>query len=198
MSRVKKILVASFVLAVGFGLAWPFRKSADAPSLPAESIVIPPAHTAGESFPPVGQEPERKQVAAQMASTGGSDASAFDLENHPSIAGHPATTEPSQLQTLRTDDTSPVTPELPPSMADARPAYETAPAAEPQPPAWPEEVVHVVQNGDTLEKLADRYLNDEGRAMELFDLNRDQLTNPHLLPIGAELRIPVPRTDEID
>ena len=55
---------------------------------------------------------------------------------------------------------------------------------------WPEDVLHIVRNGDTLESLADRYLDDSGRAMEIFDLNRDQLSNPHLLPIGVELRIP--------
>jgi len=50
--------------------------------------------------------------------------------------------------------------------------------------------MHVVHNGDTLGRLAKRYLGDEGRALEIFDLNRDVLSNPHLLPIGAELRIP--------
>ena len=50
--------------------------------------------------------------------------------------------------------------------------------------------IHVVHNGDTLERLAERYLGDGRRALELFDLNRDVLENPHLLPIGAELRIP--------
>ena len=64
--------------------------------------------------------------------------------------------------------------------------------------AGPEEIVHIVRNGDTLEKLAERYLGDAGRALELFDLNRDQLANPHLLPIGAELRIPIPPRRELD
>ncbi|BBO34978.1 hypothetical protein PLANPX_4590 [Lacipirellula parvula] len=49
---------------------------------------------------------------------------------------------------------------------------------------------HVVHAGDSLESLAKRYLGDEARALELFDLNREVLENPHLLPIGAELAIP--------
>ena len=57
-------------------------------------------------------------------------------------------------------------------------------------PDWPEERTHEIQNGDTLAKLAKYYLGDAGRALEIFDLNRDKLANPHLLPIGAELRIP--------
>ncbi|HMO86713.1 MAG TPA: LysM peptidoglycan-binding domain-containing protein, partial [Lacipirellulaceae bacterium] len=67
-------------------------------------------------------------------------------------------------------------------------------------PLWdPEEddltagpAIHVVHNGDTLERLAERYLGDRARALEIFDLNRDVLENPHLLPIGAELRLPAP------
>jgi nucleoid-associated protein YgaU len=72
-----------------------------------------------------------------------------------------------------------------------RPAYnaviesEAVDAAEP-----PQPRVHVVHNGDTLGRLAKRYLGDEARGLEIFDLNRDVLSNPHLLPIGAELRIP--------
>jgi nucleoid-associated protein YgaU len=56
----------------------------------------------------------------------------------------------------------------------------------------------VVQNSDTLEKLAKRYLGDEDRAMEIFDLNRDVLDNPHLLPIHAELRIPADAQVSLD
>jgi nucleoid-associated protein YgaU len=55
---------------------------------------------------------------------------------------------------------------------------------------WPHEILHEVQNSDTLKKLAGRYLGDPARALEIFDLNRDKLKNPELLPIGAELRIP--------
>lgn len=55
----------------------------------------------------------------------------------------------------------------------------------------PTERTHVVHAGDSLESLAERYLGDEARALELFDLNRGVLENPHLLPIGAELTIPM-------
>jgi nucleoid-associated protein YgaU len=50
---------------------------------------------------------------------------------------------------------------------------------------------HKVADGDTLAELAKRYLGNAGRWSELYDYNRDVLTNPDLLPIGAELRIPV-------
>ena len=53
--------------------------------------------------------------------------------------------------------------------------------------------VHQVVDGDTLSKLAKRYLNDAGRYLEIYQFNRDLLLTPHTLPIGAPLRIP-PRT----
>ena len=50
--------------------------------------------------------------------------------------------------------------------------------------------IHKVADGDTLSNLAKRYLNDAGRYLEVYQLNRDLLTSPHELPIGARLRIP--------
>lgn len=49
---------------------------------------------------------------------------------------------------------------------------------------------HVVTDGDTLETLAARYLGDASRAGELFDLNRDRLDQPDVLPIGMVLLAP--------
>lgn len=83
-----------------------------------------------------------------------------------------------------------------------RPAYATADGslaiAGATTSPWPHEILHEVQNSDTLEKLARRYLGDPARALEIFDLNRDKLKNPKILPIGAELRIPAsgPRMSE--
>jgi len=58
--------------------------------------------------------------------------------------------------------------------------------------------IHVVHNGDTLQRLAKRYLDDERRALEIFDLNRETLSNPHLLPIGTEIVIPPKVISPID
>ena len=49
---------------------------------------------------------------------------------------------------------------------------------------------HVVADGDSLSKLAERYLDDANLDNEIYRLNRDVLSNPDLLPIGVELRIP--------
>lgn len=203
MSRTKKLLVVSLVLVLGIGLAWPFRNVApvfeptepsDVPVLPMSEAVTrqtrpaPPPEQSARTTP----SPEQ-HVAAKMASTG-EDAAAtlasagFDVENHPALADHP----------LNGPTTGPGPDRPAEAPRDARPAYATGRPTATEESAWPEEVVHVVRNGDTLEKLAQRYLGDEGRALELFDLNREQLVNPHLLPIGAELRIPVPPQREVD
>lgn len=62
-----------------------------------------------------------------------------------------------------------------------------APVARPRPTGFR---THVVTDGDTLPLLAERYLGDAGRSAELFDLNRELLDSPELLPIGVVLRLP--------
>ena len=87
--------------------------------------------------------------------------------------------------------------ELPPDLAPQFPSQTTAPgrAADqprPGPLSGPFAVrMHKVVDGDTLEALAERYLGCADRAGEIYQLNRDRLLSPELLPIGVELRIPV-------
>lgn len=57
---------------------------------------------------------------------------------------------------------------------------------EPQSPAR----THIVTDGDSLPRLAERYLGDRGRSTEIYELNREQLTHPELLPLGLELKLP--------
>jgi nucleoid-associated protein YgaU len=52
--------------------------------------------------------------------------------------------------------------------------------------------VYTVASGDTLSKLAKRYLGDSNRYMELFDANKDTLTDPNLIKVGQKLKIPSP------
>jgi hypothetical protein len=49
---------------------------------------------------------------------------------------------------------------------------------------------HVVRDGDSLEKLASLYLNDPRRGSEIYELNRDVLSRPDMLPIGVTLKLP--------
>jgi nucleoid-associated protein YgaU len=69
-------------------------------------------------------------------------------------------------------------------------AFVAAPQMVPEAPALR---THIITDGDSLKKLARRYLNDPERGDEIFSLNRDLLANPELLPIGTELKIPAIR-----
>ncbi len=210
MSRGRKLLIVSLVLAVGFGLAWPFRKTAsDMPLVSQSSLMdfkltapVQPSARPVQKQPVLVRSPQPHVVAKMtrmsepgVAAKGTRPTASFDLANHPAIAGHLA---PRAI--------SPVTPEVPPrnpavaksyqpvpvhrDPSAARPAYRTIESERAFDAQTRDEVRHVVQNSDTLEKLAERYLGDAGRALEIFDLNREVLDNPHLLPMGAELRIP--------
>ena len=52
---------------------------------------------------------------------------------------------------------------------------------------------HQIQDGDTLEELAARYLGDAGKATAIYNANRSILASPELLPLGHWLRIPAAR-----
>jgi LysM repeat protein len=69
-----------------------------------------------------------------------------------------------------------------------------APAAQPVQSSTPqkteEETIYVVQKGDTLSALAQRFYGKASLYMKIFEANRDVLSNPNLIKIGQKLRIP--------
>jgi nucleoid-associated protein YgaU len=198
VTRGRKLFVVGAILAIGLVLAWPFRK-ADGDLEHSPSFALPPGDilrasngdpiAALRTAAPQADIPvSAGQVVAQMAATNplGKDLKAsrplesFDLANHPALI---------QTASVPIDDPPPPPQDAAPGVV--QPTYDTGPlAVDDSIEEWPAELMHVVANGDTLEKLAERYLGDAGRALEIFDLNRDQLSNPHLLPIGVELRVP--------
>ena len=50
--------------------------------------------------------------------------------------------------------------------------------------------IHKVVSGDTLGKISKEYLGEAGKYMEVFNANKDQLSNPDLIQVGQELKIP--------
>lgn len=50
--------------------------------------------------------------------------------------------------------------------------------------------IHRIVDGDTLATLAERYLGSADRQREIYEANRDLLSDPSVLPIGVELKIP--------
>ena len=49
---------------------------------------------------------------------------------------------------------------------------------------------HIVRDGDTLISLAEKYLGDPQRYIEIVDANRGRISQSSLLPIGMEIVIP--------
>ena len=197
MSRTRKLFIVAIVLAIGITLSLPFRKTT-----PHKSPVK--QDTVANTTQPVGSQNFHQQTSdarpsAKMTSAGNREydtngvtpTTSFDLANHPAMS--------NQTPAIRSKPVTPTPRTTPPQRTFApqsiepqpRPAYQTVERSTDSESAWPREVVHVVQDGDTLENLAKRYLGDKERALEIFDMNRDKLTNPHQLPIDAELRVPV-------
>ena len=52
------------------------------------------------------------------------------------------------------------------------------------------QTMHTVKSGDTLSKLAKKYLGDANRYPEIFKANQPMLTDPNLIMVGQVLRIP--------
>jgi len=50
---------------------------------------------------------------------------------------------------------------------------------------------HVVVEGDSLWKIAEKFYGNGGHFMEIYLVNEDQLKNPHLIYPGQVLKIPV-------
>ncbi|MCA9215216.1 MAG: hypothetical protein KDB27_19245 [Planctomycetales bacterium] len=50
-------------------------------------------------------------------------------------------------------------------------------------------IKHRIADGDELRLLAGKYLDDESRFMEIFELNRKVLQHPELLPVGTEIQV---------
>jgi murein DD-endopeptidase MepM/ murein hydrolase activator NlpD len=65
----------------------------------------------------------------------------------------------------------------------------SAPAPAPQPAPQPSGS-YTVRGGDTLSKIAQRSLGDAGRWQELYNLNRDKISNPNIVWPGMTLRLP--------
>jgi LysM repeat protein len=73
--------------------------------------------------------------------------------------------------------------------AKAAPAPGAAPARAAAVPA-----TYTVKPGDTLSKIAKEHLGNANAYMEIFNANRDQLTDPDKIKPGQVLKLPVATT----
>ncbi len=49
---------------------------------------------------------------------------------------------------------------------------------------------YTVVSGDTLSKIAKAHLGDAMRYMEIFNINKDVLTNPDMIKVGQKIKLP--------
>jgi LysM repeat protein len=50
--------------------------------------------------------------------------------------------------------------------------------------------LYTVEAGDTLSKIAKMYFGEANRYMEIFNINKDQLSDPDKIQIGQKLKLP--------
>lgn len=62
----------------------------------------------------------------------------------------------------------------------------------------PQPLIHRIVDGDSLTELSQRYLGTSERFLEIYEINRDRLASPHILPIGTEIVIPTRRDKTTD
>jgi len=77
-------------------------------------------------------------------------------------------------------------------VADIRVTAGAHPQAAPAPAAssTPAMQTYTVQSGDTLGSIAKRMLGNASSYMEIFNANRDQLSDPNMIKPGQVLKIP--------
>jgi len=199
----RKLLAAAAILGGGLLLALPFRLTDGQPPTGSGPPAVTVANRALAGGPTAPDTASPREVAATSA---------------PADDRHGVATTAAAAWSLPASAASGVLalPQAEPGLAPPLAAGEAAPlpqddfrnppwrpgeagadlATAALPPAGADVVRYVIHDGDTLARLAERYLGDESRALELFDRNRGTLENPYLLPIGAEIEIPRERRRE--
>lgn len=73
---------------------------------------------------------------------------------------------------------------------ETKPEPKAAPKSTPAPATANVGTTHKVAKGDSLSKLAERYLGSKARAGEILAANRDKISDPNQIKIDMVLRIP--------
>jgi hypothetical protein len=151
----------------------------------------PRARLRNEAPRPVGVDPQSPAAIRRLPSENVEVTDPYKVADTKTAA--PSWSAPPLLNTSYSENAPP-----PPTAFPASYAAPVNTVAQNQvaPPPWPareetaEPRTHIVVDGDSLERLASRYLSDPQRSREIYELNRQVLSAPDLLPIGAELKIP--------
>jgi len=191
MQRGKKIAAAVVMLGLGLGTAMLFRR-ADAP--PTSSHPVPPV-------------PQKEALILRESHgevlSGGSAKGAIALKpgkkqrpprdlNDPIAAPRKRILPPPDLPAVFDRTLSGPPSDDPRGVAALAKleALQSIAQSNNIPQGPPQLRVHRIVDGDTLARLAERFLGDANRQAEIHALNEAQLPDPNLLPIGVELKIP--------
>jgi nucleoid-associated protein YgaU len=77
-------------------------------------------------------------------------------------------------------------------VADIKVRPGAAPAARGTTPGQPAQQTYTVVAGDTLSGIAKKFLGNANAYMDIFNANKDQLTDPDKIKPGQVLKIPQP------
>jgi nucleoid-associated protein YgaU len=182
------------------GVSTPIAAAPFAPEPPrmnaaSEFQPLAPDHTApmaklrNEAPRPIGNEP-RSPATIRRAPPVDTNVSQAAAATDPYRASPPF---PAQFVATSSDWNPTTAPSTAATFVAPVPLAENRPPAPPQessPAEADEPRTHIVVDGDSLAKLANLYLDDPTRGKEIYELNREALSNPDLLPIGIELKIP--------
>lgn len=191
MQRSKKIAAALIMLGLGFGTAMLFRRTDSTKSA---------APAAEASVPQKEALVLRDSAGHTLQPTTGSQLGPVPLK--PSKATKP----PRELSKPIAPPETPTAPPELPLRFDRSLINSEGSAVESErsfasqhhndsplstvPQGTPPLRIHRVVDGDTLGRLAARFLGDANRHNEIYVLNHAKLPDPNVLPIGVELKIP--------
>jgi phage tail protein X len=173
MDQRVRIAVAGVVLIGGLALALLFR------------------HPGGQKDVPISADGDQLLLRQQdwpAGAPGGGQSPAAT----PSATAEPSRT-PTVLKPAETETSPPDLARVYPGGAQATSRWGFSMGMMLPDSSRPPAPSHKIVDGDTLAALAERYLGSASRAMEIFEANRDVLSSPQLLPIGAELKLPPPQ-----
>jgi len=187
---------------------------ADRPKTPGRSTL---SETASVTKQPTLQAdgPPEPSSSADSAKESGSDATNVDPQKQAQVKSKPKKQNPKKAATAKTEDKDFAPPELAHEYRPRAEAFEIGKEAsseghgEPKPQKAASSSStssaqterqdarsagtprrHRIAEGDTLARLAEKYLGSRDRCQELFQANTDVLFDQRLIPIGVEIVIP--------
>ncbi|HVX15803.1 MAG TPA: LysM peptidoglycan-binding domain-containing protein [Pirellulales bacterium] len=194
MRRPRRLVTALVLLAGGTGIALVSHRRLDT-SVPFTAPDVDEPSTSLGSVPlDVPEEaPQPAHLSGQIESTETPERDRVDGGFAPDSQSAAPPCEPAPLgddpwrpsTRMASYQASPVERREPP-VKTSTPTPSTPPSNN-RPTTF---TTHRIADGDTLSRLAQRYLGSGSRFREIFDANRDRLPSPDLLPIGVVIRIP--------